>query len=155
MEDRADAYREAQARMERARKAEAVAPALELREAADSEHRRAAAAEAQARALLRDAVDGAREGALGNTHGDALGDVQTEAESGIRPAAAFGEGRGGCPDGGRRADTHAPLAPQAAFADAGAVGLAAAARRAAEELGGLESARRAERRLADLVAETC
>ncbi|WP_329214711.1 SMC family ATPase [Streptomyces sp. NBC_01485] len=39
------------------------------------------------------------------------------------------------------------------YADAGAAGLAAAARRAAEELGGLESARRGERRLADLVAE--
>ncbi|MCX4760403.1 SMC family ATPase [Streptomyces sp. NBC_01275] len=39
------------------------------------------------------------------------------------------------------------------FAEAGAAGLAAAARRAAEELGGLESARRGERRLADLVAE--
>ncbi|SEP88728.1 exonuclease SbcC [Streptomyces sp. yr375] len=39
------------------------------------------------------------------------------------------------------------------FADAGAAGLAAAARKAAEELGGLESARRGERRLADLVAE--
>ncbi|WFB82716.1 AAA family ATPase [Streptomyces olivaceus] len=39
------------------------------------------------------------------------------------------------------------------LADAGAAGLATAARRAAEELGGLESARRAERRLADLVQE--
>ncbi|MDX3399382.1 SbcC/MukB-like Walker B domain-containing protein, partial [Streptomyces sp. ME01-18h] len=39
------------------------------------------------------------------------------------------------------------------LADAGAAGLAAAARRAAEELGGLESARRAERRLAELVEE--
>ncbi|MGY4744344.1 AAA family ATPase [Streptomyces sp. ATMOS53] len=39
------------------------------------------------------------------------------------------------------------------YADAGAAGLAAAARRAAEELGGLESARRGERRLADLAAE--
>ncbi|GGQ78776.1 nuclease SbcCD subunit C [Streptomyces ruber] len=37
--------------------------------------------------------------------------------------------------------------------EAGAAGLAAAARRAAEELGGLESARRAERRLAGIVAE--
>ncbi|MFJ1812019.1 MULTISPECIES: AAA family ATPase [unclassified Streptomyces] len=44
------------------------------------------------------------------------------------------------------------LLPQR-FADAGAAGLAAAARRAAEELGGLESARRGERRLADLVDE--
>ncbi|MET7324198.1 SMC family ATPase [Streptomyces sp. NPDC005549] len=92
--ERADAHRAAQERMERARKAEAVAPALELRDAADSEHRRAADAEARARALL----------------------------------------------------------PRA-LADAGATGLAAAARRAAEELGGLESARRAERRLADLVEE--
>ncbi|MFR0354062.1 AAA family ATPase [Streptomyces sediminimaris] len=38
-------------------------------------------------------------------------------------------------------------------ADAGAAGLAAAARRTAEELGGLESARRAEQRLSELLAE--
>ncbi|MFF4253566.1 AAA family ATPase [Streptomyces sp. NPDC001663] len=94
LEEGADAYREAQARMERARKAEAVAPALELREAADAEHRRAAAAEARARTVLPET-----------------------------------------------------------FAGAGAAGLAAAARRTAEELGGLESARRAEQRLAELVAE--
>ncbi|OMI91035.1 ATP-binding cassette family protein [Streptomyces sp. M1013] len=92
--ERADAHRAAQERMERARKAEAVAPALELRDATDEEHRRAVDAEAHARALL----------------------------------------------------------PRA-LADAGATGLAAAARRAAEELGGLESARRAERRLAELVDE--
>ncbi|MEU7400841.1 MULTISPECIES: SMC family ATPase [unclassified Streptomyces] len=92
--ERADAHRAAQERMERARKAEAVAPALELRNAAGTEHRRAAAAEARARAVL----------------------------------------------------------PQA-LADAGAAGLAAAARRTAEELGGLESARRAEQRLAGLVEE--
>lgn len=41
----------------------------------------------------------------------------------------------------------------ASFADAGAAGLAGAARKAAEELGGLESARRAERRLAELGTE--
>ncbi|MGW4735459.1 AAA family ATPase, partial [Streptomyces shenzhenensis] len=92
--ERAGAHRAAQARMERGRKAETVAPALELREAAEAEHRLAAAAETHARGLL----------------------------------------------------------PQT-FADAGAAGLAAAARRAAEELGGLESARRAEHRLAELVAE--
>jgi exonuclease SbcC len=92
--ERAGAHRAARERMERARKAEAVAPALELRDAADTEHRRAAATEAHARAAL----------------------------------------------------------PQA-LADAGAAGLAAAARRAAEELGGLESARRAEQRLAELVEE--
>lgn len=41
----------------------------------------------------------------------------------------------------------------ATFADSGAAGLAAHARKAAEELGGLASARRAERRLADLGTE--
>lgn len=40
-----------------------------------------------------------------------------------------------------------------ALADAGAAGLASAARRTTEELGGLESARRAEQRLAGLVRE--
>ncbi|MEU1851168.1 SMC family ATPase [Streptomyces sp. NPDC019990] len=94
LEEGAGAYREARALMERARKAEAVAPALDLRESADAEHRRAAAAEARARALLPES-----------------------------------------------------------FAAAGAAGLAAAARRAAEELGGLDSARRAERRLAELLDE--
>ncbi|MFD5457748.1 AAA family ATPase [Streptomyces olivaceus] len=89
-----DAHRAAQRRMERARKAEAVAPALDLRDAAAAEHDRASAARPRARARLpRD------------------------------------------------------------LADAGAAGLATAARRAAEELGGLESARRAERRLAELVQE--
>ncbi|MFJ3898986.1 AAA family ATPase [Streptomyces sp. NPDC090083] len=94
MEERADGYRQAQARMERARKAEAVAPSLELRESADAEHQRAARAEARALDLLPDTLAGA-----------------------------------------------------------GAAGLAAAARRAAEELGGLESARRAEQRLTELGAE--
>ncbi|MFF3486638.1 AAA family ATPase [Streptomyces sp. NPDC002701] len=94
LEERSGAHREAQARMERGRKAEAVAPALALREATEAEHRRAADAEARARALLPDA-----------------------------------------------------------FTDAGATGLAAAARKAAEELGGLESARRGEQRLAELAAE--
>ncbi|MFD5834976.1 AAA family ATPase [Streptomyces collinus] len=94
LEQGAEAYREAQALMERARKAEAVAPALDLRESSEAEHRRAAAAEARARTLLPET-----------------------------------------------------------FADAGAAGLASAARRAAEELGGLDSARRAERRLAELLDE--
>ncbi|MFF6950953.1 AAA family ATPase [Streptomyces iakyrus] len=94
LEQGAEAYREAQALMERARKAETVAPALDLRESSEAEHRRAAAAEARARALLPET-----------------------------------------------------------FADAGAAGLASAARRAAEELGGLDSARRAERRLAELLDE--
>ncbi|RZB20088.1 SMC family ATPase [Streptomyces sp. F001] len=94
LEERSEAHRADRQRMERGRKAEAVAPALELRESAGAEHRQAAAAEAQARAAL--------------------------------------------PDG---------------FAEAAAAGLAAAARRTAEELGGLESARRAEQRLAALGGE--
>ncbi|MFH8392237.1 AAA family ATPase [Streptomyces sp. NPDC018036] len=94
LEGRADAHQEARTRMERARKAEAVAPALDLRDAAEAEHRRATAEETRARAALPET-----------------------------------------------------------FAGAGAPGLAAAARKAAEELGGLEAARRAERRLGELAAE--
>ncbi|MDT0393437.1 SMC family ATPase [Streptomyces edwardsiae] len=94
LEERSGAHREARTRMERARKAETVAPALEMRDSEDTAHRRASRAERHARALL-----------------------------------------------------------PAAFEDAGAAGLAAAARRAAEELGGLESARRAERRLTELLGE--
>ncbi|MFE9173468.1 AAA family ATPase [Streptomyces kebangsaanensis] len=94
LQERSGAHREAQERLERARKAEAVAPALELREAAEEEHRRAARAETHARGLL-----------------------------------------------------------PGSWADAGATGLASAARRAAEELGGLDAARRAERRLAELTEE--
>ncbi|MDQ0954191.1 exonuclease SbcC [Streptomyces phaeochromogenes] len=94
LEERSGAHRDARARMERARKAEAVAPALGLRDATETEHRRAADTETSARALLPET-----------------------------------------------------------FADAGATGLAAAARKAAEELGGLESARRAEHRIAELTDE--
>lgn len=94
LEERAPEHRQRQTRMERARKAETVAPALGLRQATEEEHRRATAGEARARG-------------------------------------------------------HLP----AAFTDSGASGLAAAARKAAEELGGLESARRAERRLAELGTE--
>ncbi|MEF9902461.1 SMC family ATPase [Streptomyces sp. P9-A2] len=88
------ARQEAQTLLDRSRRAEAVAPALELRESADAEHREAAAVEARTRAVLPEA-----------------------------------------------------------YREAGAAGLTAAARRAAEELGGLESARRAERRLAELLDE--
>ncbi|WP_458248165.1 AAA family ATPase [Streptomyces sp. MAI_2237] len=115
LQEHADAHRAAQERMDRARKAESVAPALELRDAADAEHHGATRAEARVRALLR----------------DALGAEET---SGARSGAATGDGVD-------------------ASAHAGASGLAVAARRAAEELGGLESARRAEQRLDDLLGE--
>ncbi|KUN88362.1 exonuclease [Streptomyces bungoensis] len=94
LQERSGAHREDEERMRRARKAEAVAPALELREAAEAEHLAAAGAEARARAAL--------------------------------PGSRAGDGP---------------------------AGLAAAARRAAEELGGLEAARRAEARLTALVEE--
>ncbi|MEU1533619.1 SMC family ATPase [Streptomyces fagopyri] len=94
LEERSDSHQETRTRMERGRKAEAVAPALDLRDVGEAEHRRASTAETHARAAL-----------------------------------------------------------PASFADAGAPGLAAAARRAAEELGGLASARRAEARLGELTEE--
>ncbi|MGY4964896.1 AAA family ATPase [Streptomyces sp. 900105245] len=94
LRERAGAHREAQQRMERSRKAESVAPALELRDVTEEEHRRADRAEAHARGLLPDS-----------------------------------------------------------YADADAGTLAGAARRAAEELGGLDAARRAEQRLAALIEE--
>ncbi|MFG2651915.1 AAA family ATPase [Streptomyces sp. NPDC048436] len=94
LDERAEEHRRRLAQMDRARKAETVAPALGLRQATEQEHRRATADEARARG-------------------------------------------------------HLP----ATFADSGASGLAAAARKAAEELGGLESARRAELRLTELSTE--
>ncbi|MCX4231890.1 AAA family ATPase [Streptomyces ortus] len=104
--ERSEVHREDRTRMDRARKAEAVAPALALREATEAEHRRAADAEARARARLSEAFSGA--------------------------GTSTGAGT---------------------FAEAGATGLAAAARKAAEELGGLESARRGEQRLTQLADE--
>ncbi|GHH85049.1 nuclease SbcCD subunit C [Streptomyces sulfonofaciens] len=90
----ADEHHRDQLALERARKAEAVAPALRLRDAAADEHSAARAAGERARAAL--------------------------------PAELSG---------------------------AGAPALAAAARRAAEELGALETARRAEHRLSEIVEE--
>ncbi|MHC0428963.1 AAA family ATPase [Streptomyces sp. O3] len=91
---RADEQRQWQRRLDRARHAESVTPALALRAGAETEHRRATAAEDSARAALPEPLAGA-----------------------------------------------------------GAPGLAAAARRLLEELGGLDSARRAEHRLGELTAE--
>ncbi|MFJ9041695.1 AAA family ATPase [Streptomyces sp. NPDC102406] len=106
--DRAEEHRAVEERMERARKAETVAPALALREAAEEEHRAALREEERARAALRAA--GTRTG--------------SEAVRADDPPA-----------------------------DAGPAALAEAARRGAQELGGLDSARRAERRLAELARE--
>ncbi len=61
---RADAHRADQERMERARKAAAVLPAVKLRSAADSDLRRAAAQETRARGTLPDTFAGAEAAAL-------------------------------------------------------------------------------------------
>ncbi|MEU7561427.1 SMC family ATPase [Streptomyces eurythermus] len=120
--ERAGAHREDQKRMERARKAESVAAALELREAADREHREATQAEARARGALSELSGGADGSGGAEAHRDGHGDADVP---------------GGVD----------------AYGGADASGLAAAARRAAEELGGLDAARRAERRLAELAEE--
>ncbi|KUN96873.1 AAA family ATPase [Streptomyces caeruleatus] len=144
LESRASAYREAQARMERARKAETVAPALQLREAADIEHRRAAAAEADARAQLRAAFADVDTG-IGIAAGSAA-PARGASRVDVRLRRVGETSHDGAADDQRQtAALPIPALP--------AERLAAAARRAAEELGGLESARRAEQRLADLVGE--
>ncbi|WP_031485985.1 AAA family ATPase [Streptomyces bicolor] len=161
LEERADAHREAQARMERARKAETVAPALELREAADAEHRRAAEAQARALALLRDALGGGGAGVgPGGGAGAGPGGDSPDGPGAFRPQDVLADdrsGAAGAPASSRTPDTfpegHAPAQAAHTFTDSGAAGLAAAARRFAEELGGLESARRGERRLSELLAE--
>jgi exonuclease SbcC len=140
MEARADAHREAQARMERGRKAEAVAPALDLRDTVETEHRRAAGAEAHARALLRSVFVDAAVGSGGSE----------EPRAGLVDAGA---GAAGLAADDGAVGSGASEEPRARLVDAGAAGLAAAARRAAEELGGLESARRAEQRLSELAQE--
>ncbi|WP_405662418.1 AAA family ATPase [Streptomyces sp. NBC_00079] len=180
LEERSAAHRQAQARMERARKAEAVAPALELRDLAETEHRRAAQAETRARALLRSALGtehtvsraenpdvgaagfaGARDGGCevgaagfaGEVAAEKTGSAQPRdavAETGASGPAASRDARG---DAGTCEESHTREELHGSLADAGAAGLASAARRTTEELGGLESARRAEQRLAGLVRE--
>ncbi|MFG2550680.1 AAA family ATPase [Streptomyces sp. NPDC048581] len=159
LEERADAHREAQTRMERARKAEAVAPALELWDAADAEHRQAAVAQARARAVLREAFGGGgdRGARVGPDRGAGVG---ADCGAGFGSGGDAGDGHAGLRPGDFLADgqvgasgAHTASRTPDTFADSGAAGLSAAARRFAEELGGLESARRGERRLSELVAE--
>ncbi|MFE6889374.1 AAA family ATPase [Streptomyces sp. NPDC057694] len=113
-------FRSVRERMERGRKAATVAPALDLREATEAEHREALREETRARAELRAETD------------------DSDAGSGSRVAAA--PGTDPASDG--------TALPAEAMADAGPGALAEATRRVAQELGGLDVARRAERRLA-------
>ncbi|MFI9601091.1 AAA family ATPase [Streptomyces sp. NPDC052043] len=92
--ERAGAHREAQARMERGRKAETVAPALELRETAEAEYRRAAAAEARARAVLpAEFADGGAAGlaAAARRAAEELGGLESARRAEQRLAAVVAE----------------------------------------------------------------
>ncbi|MEV5610047.1 SMC family ATPase [Streptomyces sp. NPDC052225] len=114
LEARADEHRALRERMERGRKAETVAPALSLRDAAEAEHLAAQREDVFARGELRGA-----------------GTVS------VGPDADDASSRG--------SDAVDATAPPEALAEA--------ARRVAQELGGLDAARRAERRLGDLARE--
>ncbi|MFJ4771986.1 AAA family ATPase [Streptomyces uncialis] len=130
-------------RLERGRKADTVAPALELRADAEARHRDAATAETHARAALTDTLKGAEQ--------------HTTATSGAErhgAATAGPERHAVAPTGPEpRTESAAGTAADLDATDLDAAGLTAAARTATEELGGLESARRAERRLAALADE--
>ncbi|MGD6750469.1 AAA family ATPase [Streptomyces sp. BH105] len=147
LDERAGEHRAVQDRMDRARKAATVEPALALREEAEAAHRMALAEDRRARQELRaawpwgargadDAGDAAvdTDGRVAEAHGsDAEGLFPT-------PTGADADADTGTGD----ADPDIPTSPEA---------LTEAARRVAHELGGLDAARRAERRLTELTRE--
>ncbi|MFJ9086072.1 AAA family ATPase [Streptomyces sp. NPDC102384] len=128
LEERAGEHRALQDRMERARKAATVEPALALRDESEAAHREALAEDGRARRELRAAWPGASgvgdfgpgEPYAADADAGSEVDVDTETDSGI------------------------PTSPEA---------LTEAARRVTQELGGLDAARRAERRLGELTKE--
>ncbi|MGX2998477.1 AAA family ATPase [Streptomyces sp. JNUCC 64] len=138
--ERAGDHRADLLRAERAHKADQVAPALELRAAAEARHRAAVRADADARAAL-DGL-GARTTDSPETRAPETRAPETRAPgAGSTPGAAPGPG------------SATPAPDTRPLSGLGVGELRAAARRATEERGGLESARRTERRLAELVAE--
>ncbi|MEV1021905.1 SMC family ATPase [Streptomyces sp. NPDC050264] len=133
--DRTEEHRAVEERMERARKAETVAPALSLRDATEEEHRAALREEERARGELR----------AGAPAGPGPAGAGTK-----RPGETLAQEQpGDAPGPDQPGDA---LAPEP-LADAGPAALAEAARRVAQELGGLDAARRAERRLDGLARE--
>ncbi|WP_372343173.1 AAA family ATPase [Streptomyces sp. KL116D] len=170
LEEGAGEHRALQERMDRSRKAETVAPALALRDAAEREHRGALGEERRTRGELRvelgdeagagvtagSGADGAGAGTTAGSGADGAG----AATAGSPEATLFGEVRADAPGFGADgaggaagdADTAGASVPEA-LAEAGPGVLADAARRTAQELGGLDAARRAERRLAGLAQE--
>ncbi|MFI6873325.1 AAA family ATPase [Streptomyces sp. NPDC050400] len=159
LEEGAGEHRALQERMDRSRKAETVAPALALRDAAEREHRGALGEERRTRGELRvELGDEAGAGTTAGSGADAVGAATAggpeatlvgEARTGdLGDGIGDGDGRGAAGD----ADTVSGAGPEA-LAEAGPGVLADAARRTAQELGGLDAARRAERRLAGLAQE--
>ncbi|WP_425836627.1 AAA family ATPase [Streptomyces fractus] len=178
LEERAGEHRDLKDRMDRARKAATVEPALALRDESEAAHREALAEDRRARQELRSAWPGAARWA------DAGSDSAGEAADGLFPMppvpGSHGESAAGTPGPGVPAAEAGPASAEewsgAAGADGSASGagaeqsyapdadpasgipaspeaLAEAARRVAQELGGLDAARRAERRLAELTRE--
>ncbi|MFF3491625.1 AAA family ATPase [Streptomyces sp. NPDC002795] len=152
LEERVGEYRALQDRMDRARKAATVEPALALRDESEAAHREALTQDQRARRELRAAWPG-----VGGGFGSALGvgggqPYAADADAGTGSDADADTGTGSDADTGTDtgtdpdpdADLDIPTSPEA---------LTEAARRVAQELGGLDAARRAERRLAELTRE--
>ncbi|GGL87736.1 nuclease SbcCD subunit C [Streptomyces fumigatiscleroticus] len=127
------------------KRAERLAEHADAHRQAQARMERARKAESVAPALeLRESAEAEQRRAAG---------AEARARALLRRAGADGN-TGARPRGDFPGDSPGDFPGDAdTLADAGAAGLAAAARRAAEELGGLESARRAERRLAELADE--
>ncbi|MFJ8931229.1 AAA family ATPase [Streptomyces sp. NPDC102364] len=128
LEERAGEHRALQDRMERARKAATVEPALALRDESEAAHREALTEDGRARRELRAAWPGA----------SGVGDFGSG-----EPYAADADA-GSDVDADTETDSGIPTSPEA---------LTEAARRVTQELGGLDAARRAERRLGELTKE--
>ncbi|MFI5663819.1 AAA family ATPase [Streptomyces sp. NPDC051684] len=182
LDERAEEHRAVQTRMDRARKAATVEPALALREEAEAAHRAALTEDRRARQELRAAWPESTPrpggGSAGLGDADAAEDTdgrvaESDEESTEAPFPASTDAGSG-PDAespygsatdadGRSAGAHdAGSGPgaESSYADDADAGiptspeaLTEAARRVAHELGGLDAARRAERRLAELTRE--
>ncbi|MEB8341966.1 AAA family ATPase, partial [Streptomyces endophyticus] len=148
LEERAGEHHALQDRMDRARKAGTVEPALDLRDESDAAHREALEEDRRTRGELRGVWPGANGLVAGQgdagAHGPAGGAADGLLPAPTEPGARDASGVGTSGFGDATADPAIPVSPDA---------LTEAARRVAQELGGLDAARRAERRLAELTRE--
>ncbi|MCX5534984.1 SMC family ATPase [Streptomyces sp. NBC_00006] len=140
LEERAGEHRALQDRMDRARKAATVEPALALRDESEAAHREALTEDGRARRELQAAWPGASGvGDFGSGEPyAAVADADADAD------AAAGSDVDADTETDTGTDTDIPTSPEA---------LTEAARRVVQELGGLDAARRAERRLGELTKE--